>query len=509
MRPQFAPSLKILLVATLLPLAARLAVAQPAQAGQQGAHGSSIPGDSVTLRIVNTDLRSAVQLMAQYIDRPVVFAGQGSVQVTFETPRPVPRSDVVRMLRGLVESQNHELVDDSLGGIYRVRAREAQRPQFAGLAPPRQAASGGPIELFVIPLRHARAGDVASTIGALYGKGGAAGAGGGDAGRPPSLDDELRQLRVPEGATAAPAAAVSTGGRAAVLTGELTIVADPRANSLLIRANRNDFQLIEAAVKQLDVRPLQALIEVLIAEVQRDRSFSVGTDLEVGDRPLGRDKTIGGTMSGAGEAGLGDFALKVMGVGGVDVNASIRVAVGRGDVQVLSRPVVLTANNEEARIVVGSQRPFVQVSRALPTDAAVRDQIVQYKDVGTKLTVRPTISIDGLVQLEVTQEISNATTETAFNAPVIATRSVSTQLLVRDGQTVVLGGLTDRQKDVASRGVPFLSSIPVLGGLFGRHARRSTATELFIFLTPRVIRTDDDAARLTQPLHDRAESVKP
>ena len=103
-------------------------------------------------------------------------------------------------------------------------------------------------------------------------------------------------------------------------------------------------------------------------------------------------------------------------------------------------------------MVVGSQRPFVQVSRALPTDAAVRDQIVQYKDVGTKLTVRPTISVDGTVQLSVTQEVSNATTETAFNAPVISTRSIKTDLLVRDSQTVVLGGLTDREHDVGHDG---------------------------------------------------------
>jgi general secretion pathway protein D len=151
----------------------------------------------------------------------------------------------------------------------------------------------------------------------------------------------------------------------------------------------------------------------------------------------------------------------------------------------------------------------VQLSRALPTDAAVRDQIVQYKEVGTKLIVRPTISADGSVQLDVAQEVSNATEETAFNAPVISTRSVRTQLLIRDGQTVALGGLADRQKDVSQSGVPILSSIPILGGLFGRASRRATETELFIFLTPRVIRTDEDAARLSAPMRERAERARP
>jgi general secretion pathway protein D len=134
---------------------------------------------------------------------------------------------------------------------------------------------------------------------------------------------------------------------------------------------------------------------------------------------------------------------------------------------------------------------------------------VQYKDVGTKLTVRPTISVDGTVQLHVSQEVSNATTETAFNAPVISTRSVRTDLLAKDGQTIVLGGLTDKQRDVQAEGIPLLSSIPLIGGFFGRQARNSSETELFIFLTPRVIRTDEDAERLTAPLRTRADKVKP
>jgi general secretion pathway protein D len=146
----------------------------------------------------------------------------------------------------------------------------------------------------------------------------------------------------------------------------------------------------------------------------------------------------------------------------------------------------------------------VQVSRSLPTDAASRDQIVQYKEVGTKLTVRPTISTDGSVQLEVTQEVSTATAEVAFNAPVIATRSLSTQLLVRDGQTVALGGLTDRVREARQNGLPLLSSIPWLGGLFGGASRNTVETELFIFITPRVIRTDEDASRLTAPMQTKA-----
>jgi general secretion pathway protein D len=191
-------------------------------------------------------------------------------------------------------------------------------------------------------------------------------------------------------------------------------------------------------------------------------------------------------------------------IGSTQLNATLSAAASSGDVQIVSRPVVIAANNELAEIVVGSQRPFIQVQRSLPTEAASRDQVVQYRDVGTRLSVRPTISADGYVMLAVTQEINAATTETAFDAPVISTRSVQTQLLIKDKSTVVLGGLIDRQRDNNSRGVPVLSRIPILGGLFGRVDRRSTETELFMFLTPRVIARDEDAESVTLPLRQRA-----
>jgi general secretion pathway protein D len=197
-----------------------------------------------------------------------------------------------------------------------------------------------------------------------------------------------------------------------------------------------------------------------------------------------------------------------MGIGGLDIDATLRAAAARGDVTIVSRPVLLAANNERSTILVGSQRPFVQVSRSLPTDSPQRDQVIQYRDVGTQLDVLPSISADGYVMLQVTQEVNAATTETQFDAPIISTRSVQTQLLIRDGQTVVLGGLTDRQRDASQGGVPFLSAIPILGGLFGRISRRTSETELFIFLTPRVISSDEEADEATEPLRRKADEIR-
>ncbi|HTK54351.1 MAG TPA: secretin N-terminal domain-containing protein [Gemmatimonadaceae bacterium] len=457
--------------------------------------------DSVTIRLVDVDVRAAVQALARYLDRPVLFGAVPPTRVTLETPTPVPRSQVLSLLRSILESQNLVLVEDSTA--YQVQVKQPAAPPAQPGASPPPTQGGEAIQLFVIRLRHARAADVAATVNALYGRASALGEIGGP---PPTLSDQLKQNLVPP-AGAPPQAVQSVAARAATLSAEVTIVPDPRANSLLIRATRSDFDLIQAAVQELDTRPLQVLIEVMIAEVRKDRSLDFGVAASLPTTSIGSGNA---TIAAANEgAGLGDFVLRLMKIGAVDVDATLRAAAARGDASIISRPVVITANNEPAQILVGSQRPFLQVQRALPTDAAIRDQVVQYKEVGTKLFVVPTISADGYVMLEVTQEVNAATAETQFSAPVISTRSVQTRLLIKDGQTVALGGLTDRQKEVTQGGVPILSSIPLLGGFFGHASRRLTETELFLFLTPRVIRNDEEANGVTEPLRKRAERVKP
>jgi general secretion pathway protein D len=270
---------------------------------------------------------------------------------------------------------------------------------------------------------------------------------------------------------------------------------------------------VNAAVQQLDVRPLQVLIEVYIAEVRKDRrlDFGVGANLPATKVRGSENTTV--SASAAGASGFSDLIVRVLGIGGSDVELTLRAAAARGDVSIVSRPVVIAANNEDAEINVGSQRPFVQVARVLPTDNTARDQVVQYRDVGTRLRVTPTISPDGYVMLQVLQEVNAATEESSglegVDAPVISTRSIETKLLVKDRETVVLGGLADRQRDRTQGGVPFLSAIPIIGGLFGRSSRRTVETELYLFLTPRVIRTDEEAKDATTPLRDRAGATKP
>lgn len=483
------------------------AAAAPPLASQQPVPGTTLRGDSVIVRLVDVELRTAVMALAQYLDRPVVIGNLPATRISIETPSPIPRRNVPGVLREMLEAQNAELSLDSAGTVYRARAKEPPRPVIDPNVA-RQAAPQGGMQLFVIRLRHAKASEVAATVNALYGRASALGEIGE---RPTTLARDLMQQQVPPGISAPPGVATITSSRAAQLTGETTIVPDTRANSLLIRATQPDFELIQAAVNQLDVRPLQVLIEVLIAEVRRDRILDIGVEATLGPTKA----TIAGEVDTkvsaklGGPTGLGDFAWRLMGINGFDVDATIRAAESRGDARIVNRPVLLAANNERAEINVGSQRPFVQVARVLPTDNTARDQVIQYRDVGTRLSIIPTISFEGYVMLQVVQEINAATAEQQFNAPIISTRSVETRLLVRDSQTIVLGGLRDMQGETVKSGVPILSRIPFLGALFGRQTRRRNETELLVFLTPRIVRDDKDADALTDPLRRRAGKVDP
>jgi general secretion pathway protein D len=342
--------------------------------------------------------------------------------------------------------------------------------------------------LFVIRVRHARAADVAATINALYGRASALGEIGQRRG---TLGGDLAQNRIPEYGASPPTATAGPGGLPGSVSGELVIVPDFRTNSLLVRANRADFGLVRAAVEQVDVRPLQVVIETTVAYVRRDYTFALGIEATSADARLeeSRDATLGGsTRSGVS---VGDLVIRALNLGGIDLDLVLRAGESRSNVLILDRPLLLAANNEEAEIVVGEQRPFVQVQRS--TDGGVLDEVVQYKDVGTTLRVIPTISADGFVQMQVVQEVNSVSASASgLDAPVINTRSVSTQLLVRDGHTAVLGGLSGTQRDRTSRGVPLLSSIPVLGAIFGGKTRRNDDFELFIFITPHVISSDEE-----------------
>lgn len=468
------------------------AAAQPPQGGVERTAAG------IRIDFQQTDLRLVVPALAEAAGLAIVYGDLPQRSVTLRTPTPVPPAAVRTYLENLLRSNNLRLVEED--GLLRVEATAAPAAAPVSYAGP-GLGQGGEARIFVLPLRHAPAEDMARTIGALFG----IGDGGGAAPELRSLAEELRaQTGDPLGAVAAPAAPPQRR-RTGALSGEVQVIPDPRTNSLVIRGTPGDHETIRQAVAQLDTRPLQVLIEVLIAEVRRNGQFALGVSLDAPNQRVNGDgPVVGGELVGGS---AGDVAVRILEIGRVRADVVLRLLAQNGTVSILSRPVILAQNNEQARILVGDQRPFIQVSRSLPTDGAVRDQVVQYRDVGTQLTIRPTINPDGYVTLQILQEVNSATGETQFGAPVVSTREAETRLLVKDGNTVVIGGLIDHQRTATNSGVPLLKDIPLLGWLFRSSRVENVTTETFLFLVPHVLYTDDEAAAATDLVRARTRHL--
>ena len=301
----------------------------------------------------------------------------------------------------------------------------------------------------------------------------------------------------------------ATSGSLSNQAGEIRIIAEESSNSLLVRATDSDWALVQQIIQGVDLRPLQVLIEVTIAEVTRTRSLDLGVSGTIKRTQTGKDAT-NVTASSPSLASARDFILELSGGrGAVNYDVAINALQARGDVKVLSLPVIIAQNNRQATLNVGSSRPFVQISQTVANDPTGRVQTVQYIDVGTILTITPTINPDGYVNLQVTQTDNSATNEVQFDAPIINKREATTQVFIRDGQTTVLGGLAGNTKTRQDQGIPLISRIPLIGTLlFGNTSRTDDTTELFLFLTPHIISSDDDVDKLREAIREGSDLLK-
>lgn len=507
----------------LVPLLSVLALAgdalAPGPAAAQEEAGEDAPaaeeGEGVSFDFQDADLQTVLAALAEAAGVNIVYSDLPERSVTLRTARPVPPSGLRDLLASVAASNGLEL-EERAGVVHVYRPVEPEAGEAAAAPDTGRPPPGGPPRLFVHPLDHAEAETVGQTLRALFGLGSLPARRGGAGTDRTSLSERLREQSMgdyrafrPPGDEAqrppAPAARAAgrrqAGGEADVdpegdgqepglsvaLEAPVEIVPDPRSNAILVLAHPEDYETVRGAIGELDVRPAQVLIEVLIAEVRQNDNFALGNSVDI--PPASEDDGVGFELQGLS---AGDVALRVLGIGQVGASTVLSALSTSSDVTILSRPVVMAQNNRESRILVGDQRPFVQLQRSLPTDQDVRDQVVQYRNVGTELRIRPTVNRDGYVNLSVLQEVSSATAEVQFGAPVINTREAEADVLVRDGHTVVLGGLVDHQRESTRSGIPLLKDIPVLGGLFGSTQDREIATELFILLTPHVLRTDED-----------------
>ena len=322
----------------------------------------------------------------------------------------------------------------------------------------------------------------------------------------------------PLSATPTAATAGSTLGGTTAFTGSATggqIQADTATNSLIITAPEPQYRQLRAVIDMLDQRRAQVMVESLIAEVNADKAAQMGIQWQTTTGQAGG--TVGiigtnfnnpiGTTIGQGNiigASGGAAALGALG-GGLNIGSAKQIngtyvlsslatfLQQNGDGNVLSTPTLLTLDNEEAKIVVGQNVPFVtgQYTNNNTTNGSVNPfQTVERKDVGLTLKVKPQISETGTVKLTIFQEVSSVVPNSVGSSTGLITnkRSIESNVLVDDGSIIVLGGLLSDEYSGAASQVPLFGDIPVIGWLFKSESRARTKKNLMVFLRPVVMR---------------------
>ena len=279
--------------------------------------------------------------------------------------------------------------------------------------------------------------------------------------------------------------------------GEPLLLPDDKRNIILIRALVPDYTRLVKLLERLDNMPRQVLIEVLVAEVKLTDSWEFGVEWALKNNQLKIDnsnysQTVGTNFTAVATNAVGGLTYSILNSVG-DVVGLINALASETDVSLLSSPQVLVLNNEQATVNVGDQVPIVTTETQQVGEATAVDKTVQYKDTGTILTVTPRINYNGVIILDIDQQVSQATetTSSTINSPTISTRKLKTKLAVKDGQSILMGGLISKNLTLNQNSVPILGDIPILGWLFKYEKEVETKTELLVMITPYVIESED------------------
>ncbi len=296
------------------------------------------------------------------------------------------------------------------------------------------------------------------------------------------------------------------------------VAAVEETNSLLVRASPSAWHSIRQVVESLDVMPMQVHIEAQIAEVALTGELSYGVnwyfERAVTDAglpsALGRDTWSGlaGNVTGSQRGGVGPgFGWTFLGRNAAAVISALDEIT---DVKLLQTPSVLVRNNTEATLNVGSRIPISSVSFNSSTATDGTFTQVQYMDTGIILKVRPRIAKDGVIFLEIVQEVSTPGDVPDDNGNVrINTRRLKTEAAVQAGNTVMLAGLISDGSTKGSTGFPGLSRLPLVGGLFGRQVRNSERSEVVVLITPTIINAAYDATKMTDEYGEKFRAINP
>jgi len=334
------------------------------------------------------------------------------------------------------------------------------------------------------------------------------------------LPQQAKTVDVRAGATPAAATALSKN---------VQVMADKATNSLIITADTADYLVIEDVIRKLDITRPMVYLEGLIMEVNASKSFGVGVEWSMlKDVDISQVSALGGSSVGvAGFKGTSiipqtnssgsvslpsGFSLGVIGagitIGGVlfpNIGAVLQAYQNDSDVRILSTPQLLTLDNEDAEITVGQNVPYV-TRQDTTVGSTTNYSNYEYKDVGVTLKVTPQINKDGFIRMKIDQSVTkilsqSAEVDTAGNkvlTPTTLKRTAKTTVVVKSGETVVIGGMIQDDSEIGNYKVPLLGDIPLLGWLFKSRSTTNQRTNLYVFITPRIIEKPEDAGKIRE-----------
>ena len=320
----------------------------------------------------------------------------------------------------------------------------------------------------------------------------------------------------PRPAEEAQSAAAAPGGAGAapsdVELPPVRIVADEKNNTLVIFARPRDYRMIENMLQQLDIAPQQVLIDATIAELTLTDQLQYGVQyfLKSGSNNIDLTTAKSGILTPADIAGVFPGFNYFVATASQHTVLNLLKSITR--VTVLSAPQLLVRDHQTAGLQVGAQVPIViQSAQSVISPGAPLVNSIEYRNTGVILEVTPKINPDGVITLDIDQEVSDvaATTTSGIDSPTINDRHLVSSVIVQDGETIALGGLIREDTNDAKGGIPVLSDIPLVGPLFRNTARSQGRTELLVLLTPKVVRNAADARRMTDELRDRIHGLRP
>lgn len=293
----------------------------------------------------------------------------------------------------------------------------------------------------------------------------------------------------------------------------IKVIPDPVNNALIISAPPFEYQAIEKLLKEVDVMPLQVLIDAMIVEVTLNDDLTYGLSWYFQHGGPAEDGTLTKLLDystlAAGPTGLG-YSMVAR-----NMKMTLTALASKNKIRVLSTPSLMVLNNQQANIKVGTQVP-IRTSESTPTTSGtgtgnlISTSTIQMRDTGVQLTIRPRVNQSGLVTLEIQQsvdEVSDQAKGSNIDSPAILQRQINSSVAVADDDTVVLGGLIKETGSDGSSGLPLLNSVPWIGPLFSKVTRSANRTELVVLITPHVVKNTDKLRLVTEEYKSRLKGL--